>query len=94
MMGKIMAEVLCMLAIATKEMRQGRTSTFISVAELSRTEIRPEAFLRKLVGRNDIDNALMRLDKLEQEELRTVTAQVLKATGDIKDGALLARLAA
>jgi hypothetical protein len=32
-MGKIMAEVLCMLAIATKEMKQGRTSMFISGAD-------------------------------------------------------------
>ena len=29
-MGKIVVEVLCMLAIATKEMKQKRTSAFIS----------------------------------------------------------------
>ncbi|KAF8260191.1 hypothetical protein EI94DRAFT_1706487 [Lactarius quietus] len=67
-MGKIMAEVLCMLAIATKVMKQGRTKTFF----------------KNLVGRKDIDGALQRLDKLEQGELRTVTAQVLKTTSDIK----------
>ena len=33
-MGKIMAEVLCMLAIATKEIKQRRTSKFIVGAEL------------------------------------------------------------
>ena len=32
------------------------------------------------MGRNDIDDALQRLDKLEQGELWTVTAQVLKTT--------------
>ena len=32
--GKIMAEVLSILAIATKEVKQKRTSTFISEAEL------------------------------------------------------------
>ena len=32
-MGKIMAEVLAMLAIATKEMKQRRTSEFISNTE-------------------------------------------------------------
>ncbi|KAF8267029.1 hypothetical protein EI94DRAFT_87042 [Lactarius quietus] len=69
-MGKIMAEALSMLAIATKEMKQGRTKTF----------------LKKLAGRTDIDDALQRLDKLEQGELRTVAAQVLKASSDIKDG--------
>jgi hypothetical protein len=33
-MGKIMAEVLSLLAIATKEMKQGRTSESISYASL------------------------------------------------------------
>ena len=33
-MGKLMAEVLSMLAIATKEMKRGRTSGFISCVEL------------------------------------------------------------
>ncbi|KAH8985186.1 hypothetical protein EDB92DRAFT_1950202 [Lactarius akahatsu] len=69
-MGKIMAEVLSILAIMTKEMKQGRTKTFF----------------KKLAGRTDVEDALRRLDKLEQGELRTVAAQVLKTTGDIKDG--------
>ena len=38
------------------------------------------------MGRNDIEDALQRLDKLEQGELRTVTAQVLKTTSDLKGG--------
>jgi hypothetical protein len=32
-------------------------------------------------------DVLQKLDKLEQGELRTVAAQVLKATIDLKDGA-------
>jgi hypothetical protein len=44
------------------------------------------------VGRKDIEDALQKLDKLEQGELRAVAAQVLKATGDIKDGTLTAHL--
>ncbi|KAH8982125.1 hypothetical protein EDB86DRAFT_2834524 [Lactarius hatsudake] len=70
-MGKVMAEVLSMLAVATKAMYQSRKKTF----------------LKKLVGRNDIEDALLRLDKLEQGELRTVSAQVLKNTSDLKDTA-------
>ena len=89
-MGEIMAEVLSMLAIATKEMTQGRTSGFIFCAAsmLSLTQIRAETFFKKLFGRTDIEDALQKLDKLEQGELRTVTAQVLNTTCDIKDGAL------
>ena len=46
--------------------------------------IRLETFLKKLIGRKDIEDALQRLDKLEQGELRTVTAQVLKTTSDLR----------
>ncbi|KAH9169161.1 ankyrin repeat-containing domain protein [Lactarius sanguifluus] len=67
-MGKILAETLSMLAIATKEMKQRPIKTF----------------LKRVVGRNDIGDALRRLDMLEQGELRTVTAQMLKTTSDLK----------
>ncbi|KAH9012600.1 hypothetical protein EDB83DRAFT_2321912 [Lactarius deliciosus] len=70
-MGKILAETLSMLAIATKEMKQRPIKTF----------------LKRVVGRNDIGDALRRLDMLEQGELRTVTAQMLKTTSDLKHDA-------
>jgi archaellum component FlaC len=42
-----------------------------------------EAFLKKLVGRTEIEDALQRLDKLTQEEARMATAEGLKATHGI-----------
>jgi len=42
-----------------------------------------ETFLKRLVGRTDIEDALQRLDKLTQEEARMATAEGLKATHDI-----------
>ena len=42
------------------------------------TEILSEKYIKKLVGRTDIKDALKRLDKLTQEEARMATAQVLK----------------
>jgi hypothetical protein len=39
-----------------------------------------ERFLKKLVGRKDIEDALVRLDKLTQDEARMATAQILKLT--------------
>ncbi|KAH9038753.1 hypothetical protein EDB85DRAFT_1931959 [Lactarius pseudohatsudake] len=69
-MAKIMAEVLCILAIATKRMMQGQIKTFF----------------KKIAGINDIEDALQRLEKLEQGELRTVIAQVVKETSGLKDG--------
>ena len=39
-----------------------------------------EKYLKKLVGKTEIEDALKRLDKLTNEEVRMVTAQVLEAT--------------
>ena len=39
-----------------------------------------EKFLKKLVGRKDIEDALKRLDRLTQEEARMAAAQILNLT--------------
>ncbi|KAI9463513.1 hypothetical protein F5148DRAFT_195910 [Russula earlei] len=63
-MVRIMAEVLSILALATKEMTQTRATTF----------------LKKLTGRSEIEDSLQRLDKLTQEESWMAAAQGLRAT--------------
>lgn len=45
----------------------------------------PEKYLKKLVGRTDIEDALGRLDKLTQDEVRMATAQLLKITHGVDD---------
>src|ERR1019366_8667775 len=52
------------------------------------TERCSEKYLRKLVGRTEIEDALKRLDKLTQEEARMATAQVLKVTHAVDDRVL------
>ncbi len=42
-----------------------------------------EKFLKKLVGRKDMEDALMRLDKLTQEEARMAAAQILNLTHSV-----------
>jgi hypothetical protein len=49
------------------------------------TEIFSGKYLRKLVGRTEIEDALKRLDKLTQEEARMATAQILKTAHTIDD---------
>ncbi|KAF8492977.1 hypothetical protein F5888DRAFT_857450 [Russula emetica] len=66
---KILVEVLSILAIATKEINQHRM----------------KKYLRTLIGRADIEDALKRLDMLTQEEARMATMQVLKATRSVDD---------
>ena len=84
---KIMVEVLNIFAIATKEIRQGRTSELsrclhsLSVALISLSE----KYLKKLLGNTDIEDALKKLDKLTQEEARMATAQLLKITHGVDD---------
>ncbi|KAH9165514.1 hypothetical protein EDB89DRAFT_2076703 [Lactarius sanguifluus] len=59
---KIMVEVLWILGISTKETKQGRT----------------RAYLKKLVGWMELEDALKCLDKLTQDEARMAAAHLLK----------------
>ena len=83
---KIMVEVLNILAIATKETKQGRTSELPTpFHRIDSAHPRSEKYFKKLVGKTDIEDALMRLDKLTQEEVRMATAQLLKITHGVND---------
>ncbi|KAH9976517.1 hypothetical protein BJV74DRAFT_990048, partial [Russula compacta] len=66
---KIMIEVLSILAIATKMIKQSRAKRYV----------------QRLMGRTDMEDALGRLDQLTQEEVRMVVAQGLKATHKVDD---------
>ena len=49
------------------------------------TEPLSEKYLKKLIGKTDIEDALKRIDRLTQEETRMATAQVLKVTNVVDD---------
>ena len=83
---KIMVEVLGIFAIVTKEMKQGRASELIRDTTLPVADRNSEKYVKKLVGRKDIEDALSRLDRLSQEEARMATAQVMKVAHLVKDG--------
>jgi hypothetical protein len=83
---KIMVEVLNILGIATKEIKQGRTSELpIHVLRIDSTDRLPEKYLKKLLGKAEIEDALKRLDKLTQEEVRMAAAQLLQITHGVDD---------
>jgi hypothetical protein len=83
---KIMIEVLSILAIATKEIKQGRSSKQIDLHILLALDSRfLEKFLKKLVGQNDIEDALKRLDTLTVEEARMAIAETLNVTHRVDD---------
>ena len=44
-----------------------------------------EKYVKKLIGRTEIEDALKRLDVLTQEEARMATAEILKVSRNIDD---------
>ena len=93
---KVMVEVLCILGIATKEIKQNRASELIIGDRLRLLAYCSlEKFLKQLAGRTDIEDALQRLEKVTMEEAKMAIAEALKAihgvrnqVGDKMDGVL------
>ena len=74
---KIMAELLSVLAITTKQIKQGRFSKYTATYTLPIAYFVVEKFTRKLLGESEVEAALMRLDRLTQDEARMTVAQTL-----------------
>ena len=49
------------------------------------TETRSGKYMKKLIGRTDVEDVLKGLDRLTNEEVRMATAQVLKVTHNADD---------
>ena len=77
---KIMVELLEVLALATQQIKQGRLSEFLLrlVDTTHFTEHDAEKFARKLLGENDIEAVLQRLDRLTMEESRMTATQTME----------------
>lgn len=85
---KVMTDVLCILAIATKDINQSRASEFIPGNRyIPFVYLLLERFLKKLGRRKDIEVALQRLEKVTVEEARRVANDALKATHGVGDKA-------
>ena len=80
---KILVEILAILAIATKDIKQGRPSGSIHNNRLSFAHVGLEKYLKKLVGKDHMEEELKKLDLLTQEEARMATAEVLRITNGI-----------
>jgi methyl-accepting chemotaxis protein len=82
---KIMVEVISILGIVTKEIKQSRTSMTFLIDITRRADLRAESFLKKLAGRNDVEDAFQRLDKLTPEEALMAAAETMTVARDIDD---------
>jgi hypothetical protein len=74
---KIMVELLSVLALATKQIEQGRFSKCAFTNTLYMALCATEKFGQKLLGESGIEAVLQRLDRLTQEEARMTGAQTL-----------------
>ena len=82
----LIVEVLCILAIATKEIKQNRASEFIIGDRLNHSAYSSsEKIIKKLAGRKDINDALQRLEEVTLEEARMAAAEALKAIHGVGD---------
>ncbi|KAI0281982.1 hypothetical protein BGY98DRAFT_157072 [Russula aff. rugulosa BPL654] len=68
-MVQITVQVLSIIGITTKEIKQGRTKKYV----------------KRLIGKTDLEDALKKLDKLTHEEARMAIAQNLKATHNVDE---------
>ena len=74
---KIVVELLSVLSLATKQIRQGRLSKPIIMYELLVSQFAIEKFAKKLFGESEVETVLQRLDRLTQDEARITVAQTL-----------------
>jgi hypothetical protein len=83
---KVMIEVLFILAIATKEIKENRASELILAKNMSsQLSIVLETYLKKLVGKTDIEDALLKLENAILEETRMAAAESLKGIQGLQD---------
>ena len=74
-----MAELLSALALATKELKQRRSSKQSLLCWMSYlAQCDAATFFKKHFGEKDVEAILQRLDRLTQVEARTTAAETLK----------------
>src|SRR5579863_3011849 len=78
LLGKIMAQILYILALSTKTMKERGMSELIDLLRPFWVDFGSEKFLKRLVGRTGIEDALLRLDSLTKEENSMIAARKLE----------------
>ena len=80
LLGKIMAQVLSVLALSTKEMKDMRISESTHSIFSSMADYETERLVKRIAGRTDVEDALQRLDLLTKEESLMTAARNLEVT--------------
>ena len=80
LLGKIMALLISILALSTKAMTERRISMLIHSVSHFLADCGSEKFMKRLVGRKEIEDALLRLDSLTKDEGLMAMARNLEVT--------------
>ena len=76
---KIMVEVLSVLSLATKQIKQGRLSrSFYGYYICGVCDLALEKFAKKLFGESEIEDVLHRIDRLTLDEARMTGTETLQ----------------
>jgi hypothetical protein len=78
--AKIMVEVLLIVGLLSKEIGQGRASMPFPFDFNPKINLLSGRFLKKLAGKNDVEDALQRLEKMTQELAQMAQTEVLTTT--------------
>ena len=84
LLAKILAQVLSILAVSTKEMKDRRISVLVHFKTFSFADYKAEKFMKRLIGKTEVEDGLQRLDMLTKEENLMTTACTLEVTGEIR----------
>ena len=82
---KIMVQLLSVLALATKQIKQGRFSEYPVTYTTLATQRAAEKFAKKLLGDSEVEAVVQRLDRLTQEESRMAATQTLGVVHGLVD---------
>jgi hypothetical protein len=91
LLGKIMAQILSILALSTKTMTERRTSESVHYLCSFLADYDSEKFLKRLIGRTDVEDALLRLDSLTKEESLMAVAKNLEITQRVDQNVMVVK---
>jgi hypothetical protein len=87
-MVQITVETLDILATATKEMKKSAASGSDLRLVFHEADNVSEKFLKRVMGRTDLEDGLKKLEKLTNEEIAMAIVQQLKVSHDIDENVL------
>jgi hypothetical protein len=84
-----MAQILSILALSTKAVKEKRISLFFIRSEILVANYGIEKLMKKVVGKTEVEDALQKLDLLTKEENLTMVTRNLEDTHHFDDDATI-----